>query len=98
MADLRNNIAKARDKFLQSKDGKKCLQGETGGQYLENRIVSAFLAGWHSKEEEGNSSTSNNTKRVVICSDNECDYCVKKANHMSCGVCKFSGRKLTPVS
>jgi hypothetical protein len=48
--DLRSPLARARDKWLASEEGKRCL--DTGilwsphqTQYLENRLVTAFLAG-----------------------------------------------------
>lgn len=37
--------AKARDKWLESDEGKKCLAGTATGQYLENRLHLAFIAG-----------------------------------------------------
>lgn len=49
--DLRNNLAKARDEWLESKEGKSCTDGSsiylpTGqSQYLRNRIEMAFIAG-----------------------------------------------------
>ena len=39
-----------------------------------------------------------NTERVVICSDNLCEYCTKNIGLNQCGVCDFQGQKLTPVS
>lgn len=55
MTDLRNDLAKARDKWLASVEGKRAL--EPSGlhvpkglaQYLHNRIESAFVAGWKAK-------------------------------------------------
>ncbi len=49
--DFRSPLAKARDKYLQSKQGKSACDPATLGaradqrQYLENRITLAFLAG-----------------------------------------------------
>jgi hypothetical protein len=44
--DLRSPIAKARDAWLESPEGKRCSEGRAEGQYLENRLVTAFIAGW----------------------------------------------------
>jgi len=38
-------LAKARDEWLESVEGKQCLTGSPRGIYLENRLVLAFLAG-----------------------------------------------------
>lgn len=43
--DLRSPLAKARDEWLESPEGVKCRTGPAWGQYLENRLVLAFLAG-----------------------------------------------------
>lgn len=43
---MKSKLAKARDEWLQSKEGKKCSIGKTHGQYLRNRIKRAFIAGW----------------------------------------------------
>ena len=48
--DLRNPLAKARDEWLESQDGKDCCDGEARGQYLRNRLEAAFIAGWTAKE------------------------------------------------
>jgi hypothetical protein len=48
--DLRTPIAKARDYWLESKEGQKCRFGVAEGQYLENRLAAAFVAGWNAKE------------------------------------------------
>lgn len=39
-------LAKARDKWLESEEGKRCCEGRTEGQYLRNRLELAFIAGW----------------------------------------------------
>jgi len=44
-------LAKARDKWLFSEEGKRCLEGKTSGQYLENRLRLAFIAGWNACEK-----------------------------------------------
>lgn len=49
--DLRTPIAIARDKWLLSEEGKRALDGSATGQYLENRLVLAFLAGWNAHGE-----------------------------------------------
>ena len=43
-------IAKARDKFFNSPEGKRCLQGRASGTYLRNRIERAFIAGIETAE------------------------------------------------
>ena len=47
----KSKLAKARDKWLQSDDGKECSIGEANGQYLHNRIERAFIAGWDACEQ-----------------------------------------------
>jgi hypothetical protein len=42
---MKSPLAKARDKWLLSEEGKKCCEGQTSGQYLQNRLEKAFLAG-----------------------------------------------------
>lgn len=43
--NIKSPLAKARDKWLESDEGKKCCEGNTSGQYLQNRLERAFLAG-----------------------------------------------------
>ena len=43
---MKSSLAKARDAWLKSKEGKTCCQGQASGQYLRNRLVEAFIAGW----------------------------------------------------
>ena len=45
MTDLRSPEAKARDKWLESKEGQTCCEGTANGQYLQNRLERAFSAG-----------------------------------------------------
>jgi len=49
--DPRNDIAFARDMWLESPTGKKCLDGTAQGKYLEHRLEYAFMAGWNACEE-----------------------------------------------
>jgi len=49
--DYRNDLAKARDKWLNSKEGLKAGEGETSGQFLRNRLERAFIAGWKAAED-----------------------------------------------
>lgn len=42
---MKSALAKARDKWLFSNDGRECCKGQTSGQYLHNRLERAFLAG-----------------------------------------------------
>ena len=56
--DVRSSLAKARDHWLESADGKKCCDPLTlkapadARQYLENRLVGAWIAGaaWAERE------------------------------------------------
>lgn len=48
--DQRSTIAKARDDYFVSDEGKRNLDGEAKGQYLQNRLELAFLAGYHAAE------------------------------------------------
>lgn len=50
MADMRNDLAKARDAWLESLEGVECAEGRSEGQFLRNRLERAFLAGWFSCE------------------------------------------------
>lgn len=43
---MKSELAKARDKWLQSDDGKECCHAMGQGQYPRNRIEKAFIAGW----------------------------------------------------
>jgi len=42
---MKSPLAKARDKWLLSEDGRGCREGQTSGQYLQNRLKRAFIAG-----------------------------------------------------
>ena len=44
--DLRSPLAKARDEYFQSNEGKKMCEGGASGQYLKSRLERAFIAGW----------------------------------------------------
>ena len=48
--DLRNPLAKARDRWLESKEGIACCECRAEGQYLRNRLESAFISGWNACE------------------------------------------------
>lgn len=48
---MKSDLAKARDKWLKSKVGKGCCRGTTTGQYLQNRLERAFIAGWDAYEK-----------------------------------------------
>ena len=51
MSDLRSPLAKARDEWLESEEGRRCLEGMPSGHWLENRIRRAFLAGANAQRE-----------------------------------------------
>lgn len=42
---MKSALAKARDNWLMSEDGKECCGGQASGKYLQNRLERAFLAG-----------------------------------------------------
>ena len=48
--DLRNSLAKARDSWIESHEGKTCAVGNASGIYLQNRLECAFIAGWNACE------------------------------------------------
>ena len=48
---MRSELAKARDKWLESDEGTGCSAGRAHGQYLRNRIEKAFIAGWEACEQ-----------------------------------------------
>lgn len=59
MADLRNDLAKARDAWFESAEGQRLSSGEGIGvygdanYYLRNRLEAAFIAGWEAMERSG---------------------------------------------
>lgn len=52
MNDLRTPIAKARDKWLASKDGLRAQEGIAQWIYLRNQLEAGFVAGWNAHEKE----------------------------------------------
>ncbi len=38
------------NRWLQSSAGQACAEGKADGKYLENRLWSAFMAGWNGAE------------------------------------------------
>jgi hypothetical protein len=57
LADLRNDLAKARDAWFESAEGKRAVDSTTlpnanAYTYLRNRLESAFIAGWNAKENQ----------------------------------------------
>lgn len=72
--DMRTPLAKARDEWLASAEGQKCSNpasialSPTDRQYLENRLVSAFLAGANLADEHAkNPAQSPAMAGVVPC-------------------------------
>jgi len=49
---MKSTLAKARDKWLESDEGRKCSEGQTSGQFLRNRLIEAFKAGWDAHERK----------------------------------------------
>lgn len=52
MSDLRNAVAKARDEWIESDEGRCCMSPVSGlePQFLQNRLECAFLAGYQAAE------------------------------------------------
>ena len=44
-----HKIAKARDEWLISGAGRHCCAGSATSEYLKNRLVVAFIAGWEAR-------------------------------------------------
>jgi len=42
---MKSKLARARDNWFLSDDGKECCKGQASGIYLKNRLERAFLAG-----------------------------------------------------
>jgi len=53
VTDHRNALAKTRDIWFESEEGKKSCEGTAEGQYLRNRLELAFLAGAKMLDERG---------------------------------------------
>jgi hypothetical protein len=49
-ADLRNDLARARDDWMLSDEGTRMADGSARGKYLRNRLEAAFIAGWNACE------------------------------------------------
>ena len=68
MSDLRSLGAKARDAFIESREGKSYCDPVTIGarpgewQYLKNRIEAAFIAGWNACEKIQNEAQKERTR------------------------------------
>lgn len=58
MADLRNDLARARDEWMLTDAGERACDPHTlgrpprSGEYLRNRIEAAFVAGWNARERK----------------------------------------------
>jgi hypothetical protein len=50
--DLRNEMARARDEFLTSTEGRQALDGNVTGAYLRNRMELAFLRGYEAARRD----------------------------------------------
>lgn len=60
--DMRSPLAKARYKWFESYEGRRCLtSGMAWGPYLKNRLELAFIAGWEAamKSERKKSGPNN---------------------------------------
>lgn len=69
MADMRIAIAKARDIWLESDEGKRCCDGAPVGLYLRNRIECAFLAGARIAEAQAEEKLAEVRASVVALAD-----------------------------
>lgn len=64
MADLRNDLAKARDAWFESDEGIRAADSESlrlGSHvelFLRNRLERAFVAGWNAKERSYRSAVA----------------------------------------
>lgn len=66
---MRSPLAKARDEWLNSEEGKKCCEGIPTGQYLQNRLELAFLAGANfSTERIKEFEQLPPSKEILVCS------------------------------
>lgn len=57
-SDHRSALAKARDEWFGSEEGKKVCEGTAEGQYLRNRLELAFLAGANMLDERGKAAVN----------------------------------------
>lgn len=48
---MKSELAKARDEWLNSDEGRKCCEGWASAGYLQNRLERAFIAGYNFSEE-----------------------------------------------
>lgn len=49
---MKSQLAKAKDKWFLSEEGKVCCEGQASGQFLRNRLERAYIAGWDAAGEE----------------------------------------------
>lgn len=66
---MKSALAKARDKWFVSDDGKECCDGTATGQYLHNRLDRAFLAG-------ANFSSERTQELETVIKDRKCQPCI----------------------
>jgi len=57
MTDLRNNKARARDKWMESAEAKRLIKistqpDEFNSQFARNRLEAAFIAGWDAAQQD----------------------------------------------
>lgn len=57
MNDIRNALARARDEWMESYEGKRCQADGAHGQYLRNRLALAFIAGWNARDADAASAS-----------------------------------------
>jgi hypothetical protein len=94
VSDLRNPLAKARDKYL---GNHAALDGAPSGQYLRNRIEAAFCAGW-SAAERALKPEHAQTETYSICGIHSdprtyCNMCYppEPAQPSACATCNNKG-------
>jgi hypothetical protein len=73
MSDLRNDLAKARDIWLDSDEGIRCIEGSATGRYLQNRVEHAFVSGWNANTRAIDVAA---VRKVIIDHVNDLRRCV----------------------
>ncbi|MCK9558183.1 MAG: hypothetical protein M0R50_09115 [Candidatus Cloacimonetes bacterium] len=67
--DLRSSLAKTRDIWLESDEGRRCCEGTPTGVFLRNRIETAFLAGATTTEAEANEKLTKVKEQIRLLID-----------------------------
>jgi hypothetical protein len=51
--DLRSPVARMRDAWFETTEGKEACEGDASGQYLRNRLEMAYLSGYNDGAKRG---------------------------------------------